>query len=184
MIPPSPRLYSKRQRRSVDLTGQQFDRLLVLGSLGSVKGRHVWACQCACGNFSALETGDLQRKIKPSRSCGCLARDKASTLAQRTLLKHGHARANVPWSPEFTAWQGMKRRCLDNPRSKDWPNYAGRGIRICDEWLHDFPQFLIDVGLKPSPELSLDRINNNGNYEPGNVRWATQSQQAFNRRPK
>ena len=83
-------------------------------------------------------------------------------------------------TPEYAAWRNMKQRCLNskNPRYAD---YGGRGITVCERWL-DFETFLADVGLRPSPELTLDRINNDGNYEPGNVRWTTRTAQQQNRR--
>ena len=83
---------------------------------------------------------------------------------------------------EHRAWRQMKTRCSD-PSSKDWKNYGERGIKVFDGWLYDFPAFLAEVGLRPTADHSLDRINNEGNYEPGNVRWATRLEQRHNRRP-
>lgn len=84
-------------------------------------------------------------------------------------------------TPEYQAWGAMKTRCL-NPQSSSWPNYGGRGIKVCDRWMHNFPAFLEDVGPKPGPHYSLDRIDVDGDYEPGNVRWATRTEQNRNRR--
>lgn len=95
---------------------------------------------------------------------------------------HGHT-SNGRISSTYAAWYAMKGRCY-NPRCAGFKNYGGRGIKVCDRWLNSFESFLADMGEKPSPELSLDRINNNGNYEPGNCRWATSSQQARNKRPR
>lgn len=96
-------------------------------------------------------------------------------------LKHGHA-SNGRETPEYKAWKNMRRRCENpnHPRYKDW---GGRGIKVCERW-HDFRNFYADMGPKPGPEFSLDRKNNNGNYEPENCRWATRSQQQRNARPK
>lgn len=83
---------------------------------------------------------------------------------------------------EYSAWVNMKHRCL-NPKHKQFKDYGGRGITVCPQWLNSFSTFLQDVGRKPSPELTLDRINNSGNYEPSNVAWRSRKDQASNRRP-
>lgn len=85
-------------------------------------------------------------------------------------------------SVEYAAWAGMIQRCT-NPDNPSWKNYGGRGIRVCDEWLHSFEKFIAHIGLKPSPELILDRIDNDGDYGPGNIRWTTQEISAWNKQP-
>ncbi len=94
---------------------------------------------------------------------------------------------NGKWTPEYGIYRGMIQRCSDR-KSKNWKDYGGRGIRVCDRWLHGengksgFACFLADVGLRPTPKHSIDRIDNQGNYEAGNVRWATRRQQNNNKR--
>lgn len=104
-------------------------------------------------------------------------------IVKRTVERstvHGEASRGGK-SPEYKTWVGIIKRCTD-PKAKGWPNYGGRGIHICDEWRHSYAAFLADVGRKPSPRHSIDRIDNDGNYEPGNVRWATRSEQNSNQR--
>lgn len=99
-------------------------------------------------------------------------------------LKHGYARKDKALRfAEYGIWAGIIKRC-ENRNNHAYPRYGGRGIGICAEWRHDFPAFLAHVGPRPSPVHSVDRINNDGNYEPGNVRWATPTDQARNRRPQ
>lgn len=158
-----------------DLTGKRFTRLLVLEAAGKNKnGKSVWKCLCDCGNIkitsvSSLNNGD-------TRSCGCWNREKLAAAN----VKHGAARTGA-LTPEFRSWMGMRARCY-NPKSIGYKNYGGRGIAVCEAWRNDFRTFLADVGPKPSPRHSLDRIDNDGNYEPGNCKWSTPKEQVHNRR--
>lgn len=128
-------------------------------------------CRCSCGTLRIIAVQTLKSGL--SKSCGC-ARDAA--LAQRNKT---HGLSNLP---EYKTWCGMKDRC-HNPKNKHFKDYGGRGIVVCNEWREDFGAFFAHIGPKPSPELSVDRIDVNRGYEPGNVRWATASQQSRNRRP-
>jgi hypothetical protein len=161
--------------RVIDLTGKTFGRLTVKSFVG-VNIRHIslWLCECICGNKITVESGRLGSGN--TKSCGCL---NAASRKTR-LITHGQAKAGNH-TREYTAWMAMRGRC-NNPRNLVWKDYGGRGITICERW-NDFTNFFVDMGLKPSPQHSLDRINVNGNYEPSNCRWATKREQTLNRRP-
>lgn len=137
---------------------------------GGKRSAHWWVT-CECGAVSRLVRA-ARLKSGASRGCGCERNEKASVL--RT--KHG-GRA----TPEYAAWSGMIHRC-ENPNFRQYADWGGRGIRVCARWRSSFADFLADVGPRPSPKHSIDRIDVNGNYEPGNVRWATAVEQNSNRR--
>lgn len=134
--------------------------------------RTAWDCLCDCGETTNVLSENL--KSGRTKSCGCLASEE--TAARNTAnAKHGLWR-----TPEHQSWSNMRNRCL-SPSNPDYHNYGGRGIKVCDPWLNDFPAFLRDMGPKP-PMHTLERKESNGNYEPGNCIWATPKQQANNTR--
>lgn len=153
-----------------DLTNREFGRLIVKYRVESKNGRAQWFCECKCGK-TTIAAGKYIISGQ-TRSCGCLHLEKIA----KGNPKHGMNR-----TPEHIAWKRMKARCY-NIKGPDFADYGARGIVVCDGWLHSFANFYANVGPRPSPQHSIDRINNNGNYEPGNVRWATSTQQARNKR--
>jgi len=154
-----------------ELIGKRFGRLLVLRRTEDRWAHRFWTCLCDCGKEVVVRGESLYRG--ETKSCGCL-RDEMSGAR---VAKHRDT-----GSPEFTAWARMRQRCV-NPKRPDYRNYGGRGITVCERW-NSFENFLADMGRKPSPAHSLDRINNEGNYEPSNCQWATLLQQNSNRRRK
>lgn len=162
--------------RLIDLTGRRFGRLIVLSRAPNTSGDHVmWLCQCDCGQQKVARGSHMTRWL--IQSCGCWSAEQKK-LRQ---TKHGDTPWQQPKAAEYRIWRHMKSRCL-NPNVPNFKYYGGRGIRICDEWRDDYEAFLAHVGRRPSPKHSIDRINNDGHYEPGNVRWATSLQQRHNRR--
>lgn len=165
-----------RPRNFLDLTGQTYGRLTVLAEAPSPRRWTVsWRCRCACGTILDVRSNSL--RTGNTTSCGCQKRD--STVARN--LKHGLKYRGSPAPEHYGIWTHIKDRC-QNPDCKQYRDYGGRGITICAKWRDDYTAFAADIGQKPSPAHTLDRINNNGNYEPGNVRWATRRQQRLNAR--
>jgi hypothetical protein len=157
--------------KPIDLEGKRFNRLIVVGLGNPTKsGQKTWLCICDCGNAKEVRHGDLRNG--KSLSCGCIQKEE---LKNRSRI-HGKSR-----TPIYNSWLSMKSRCL-NKNNKHYADYGGRGITICKEWLV-FENFYADMGDRPDG-LSLDRVDNMGNYEPSNCRWANWITQNNNRRPR
>jgi hypothetical protein len=154
----------------INLVGQRFGRLLVIERAeNSPRGDSRWRCRCDCGNESFPWGKSLIAKT--TSSCGCRKGYGGSWKS------HGMSGTRV-----YRAWQAMKKRITSRTNKRHIRDYQQRGITICPQWFRSFEAFYTDLGDPPSPAHSLDRIDNDGNYEPGNVRWATRSEQQHNKR--
>lgn len=167
-------------KRFQDLSGQRFGRLVVLGWAGYSKPNAVWVCKCDCGGENLVPSGNLV--AGRTRSCGCLnlenlSKSGSADFCARDTKKH----------PEYKVWGQMIRRC-HNPQTRRFEDYGGRGITVCNRWRHGedgqhgFACFMADMGSRPSPKHTIDRVNNDLGYSPQNCEWRSRTDQTRNRR--
>lgn len=163
----------------LNLIGKKYGRLVVVGRVKrrcNGRSQQLCKCRCDCGKTSLVFLDNLRKG--GTKSCGCMRRE----LAPLHNVIHGETiKRNI--TPEFNAWAGMKARCYTpSSAGPQWKDYGGRGIRVCRRWLHSYSNFLADMGRRPTPLHTLDRINSDRNYTPKNCRWATRTVQNRNQR--
>lgn len=166
--------YIALPKRAIDVTGKKFNRLTALGPTGQDRqNQMVWLCRCDCGNLTFVSSSNL--RIGHTKSCGCL---HGEVLSERSVIH------NMSGTKIYATWTHLIQRCI-NPSDAAYDRYGGRGISVCAEWRFSFEDFYACVsGLSHFNErgYTLDRINNDGDYEPSNIRWSTQTEQARNKR--
>lgn len=170
--------------RKINLVGKSFGRLTVTEPAPNKNKRVAWLCKCECGNTKTILAGLLM--VGHTKSCGCLHKEIATNNIRKQHgsgvdnpnYKHG---ARAAKHAEYNIWKSMNQRC-NNPNYDRFKDYGGRGITVCSEWTNSYESFIADMGPRPSPKYSVERIDNNKGYSPDNCKWATQHEQMANTR--
>ncbi len=161
--------------------GDQYGKLTIVKEVephiepSGIKRRR-FECKCDCGNIIKVNLNSL--RTNNTKTCGCIKKEIGFVLGKKSFTTHGFSKVK-----EYRTWSDMKQRC-HNPKNKRYNDWGGRGIKVCERWKNSFENFLDDMGKKPGKEYSIDRINNDGNYEPSNCRWSTSKEQINNQRKK
>jgi hypothetical protein len=161
----------------IDMVGRVFGDLTVISKGPRKPTTTMWLCRCVCGEERMCQRDNLT--ARRTTSCGC---GRLRKFIDRITKHGGCGDSRRGGTPTYRSWRAMRERCR-YPQSKSYVNYGGRGISVCARW-DDFGNFLADMGERPSDAHSIDRINNDGNYEPGNCKWATRQEQHSNKRQR
>lgn len=166
--------------KASEIIGQRFNRLVAVSQGRTRNGRRYFLCRCDCGNIKEIGFDSLRRGT--TKSCGCLLKEHAIRMNVDRYSSLSF-RGNKKLHPLFVTWLDIRRRCT-KPWMHNYKYYGAKGVTICEAWANDFWAFADYVGEPPTDGHTIDRIDTYGNYEPGNIRWATHKEQAANKRKK